>query len=123
MKNIKGVADFVRLRVLAGSLSKVLDEAVTRKLELERAKRMNDILSAVKKVSDTVVDISALKRAGVGDDRSRIKQDQWRESPERIGDEDRHRRIQGTIKCKNICREQSGLCTRQPGTEYCRSYA
>jgi hypothetical protein len=35
MKNIKGVADFVRLRVLTGSLSKVLDAAVTLKLELE----------------------------------------------------------------------------------------
>ena len=84
MKCIDGVADFIRLCVLAGSLSKVLDAAVTRKLGLEHTKRMDDILAAVRKVSGTVVDLSALKRAGYGSDRSRIKQDQWREHPERL---------------------------------------
>ena len=81
LQNIKGVADFLRLCVLAGSLSKVLDAAVTRKLELEHTKRMEDILSAVQRVSGTVVDISALQRTGAGSNRSRIRQDQWRESP------------------------------------------
>jgi hypothetical protein len=122
MKNIKGVADFVRLRVLAESLFKVIGAAGALKLGLEQAKEMNDVILAVKKVSDTVVDISAIIRAGAGDDRSWIRQGQWRKPPERIGDEDRHRRIQGTIKCKSTCREQPGPCIRQPGTVYCRNY-
>ena len=84
VQRIKATADFLRLCVLAGSLSKVLDVAITRKLELEHTRRVEDVLTAIRKVSGTVVDLAALQRQGTGSNKDRVRQGQWRGSPEKL---------------------------------------
>ncbi len=70
----KSTGDFLRLCVQIGSLSRVLDTAISRKLEVEHTKRVEDVMYAVRKVSGNVVDLDALRRGPPGKGNDRVKQ-------------------------------------------------
>ena len=109
----RSTSDFLRLCVQIGSLSRVLDAAISRKFEVEHTRRIEDVLRAAKMVSGNVIDLESLRRSHHGKGGDRVKGDTWRMTPETLGKKIDGRESSNIAKARKYVRNNPGL---QPGT-------